>query len=119
MNARIELTCVQLPDEPTDAEIDRTEDTRSMWQRAEKIADRMGIRARFSEHQDYGEACLFGDAYIYPPLDDLERLLDAFDKANVEYDNIDLPKRAPKELVARLKRRYSRRRDVAVNEGKS
>jgi hypothetical protein len=119
MIATVELTCVQLPDEPTDAEIERTEDTRAMWQRAKTIADRFKASTRFAEHQDYGEACLFGDGYVYPSLDALEKMLDAFDKADIEYDNIDLPKGAPKDLVARLKKRYSLRRDVQVNEGKS
>ena len=113
--ATIELTCVMLPDDPDETEIERTEDTRAMWRKAKKIAEKFGARVNFSEHQDFKEACLYGDAYVYPSLDVLEEMLDAFDKSDVEYDNIDLPANASKNLVARLKKRYPRWSGVSVN----
>ena len=118
LEARIELTCVQLPDDPTEEEVERTIATRSMWQRAQDIADRMGGWTNFSEHRDEREACLFGDAYVYLPLRVLEPMLDAFDRERVEYDNIDLPSDASKSLVARLRSRFPRESVVDVNVGK-
>lgn len=114
--ATIELTCVMLPDDPDETDIERTENTRAMWRTAKRIAERFGTRVNFSEHQDFKEACLFGDAYVYPALGVLEEILDAFDKSDVEYDNIDLPAGTPKTLTLRLKKRYVRGSGVRVND---
>lgn len=113
--ATVELTCIMLPDEPEPEEVERTEWTRSMWHRAKKIADRFGAHTNFSEHQDYREACLYGDAYVYVSTRDLERMLDAFDRTDVAYDNIDLPSDVTRALVTRLKKRYPPRSGVMVN----
>ena len=47
LTATIELTCVDLPEEPDEDEVERTEETLAMWRRAKKIADRFGVRTNF------------------------------------------------------------------------
>jgi len=115
--SRIEITCVLLPDKPDKTEVERTDETRAMWRRAQQVAGRFKISSRFEERHDAGDACTYGDAYLYPSLRRLVPVLDALDKARVGYDNIDLPVRAPRGLVRGLRSRYPRGTGVMVNEG--
>lgn len=114
--ARIELTCLMLPDEPEDVEVERYDETKSMWARAKRIAKKYEATTNFGEHYDFGEACVYGDAYVYPSLDVLEAILDEFDAASVAYDNIDLPDIHGAMLEAMLER-YPRGSGVKVNLG--
>lgn len=102
--ARVELLCMNLPEDATDAEVHTAEQTREMWAHAEMIARHHHGDVQMSEHEDRG--MLYGDAYAFISLRTLELVLDAFDDAGIVYDYVDLPKRAPKVLVKRIQRRY-------------
>ena len=88
------------------------ESRKKMYTRAKKVADRFGTQSFFDEHEEHGHR--YVDGYVYPCTDNIEDVLNALDKAKVDFDNIDLPKSARK-LAKKLKKRYPR--GVSVNLG--
>lgn len=101
----IELLCCMNPSDGSDAvAMERTEETKAMYERANQLLRPFGLELNIQEHSDDGED--FVDAYCYPECDQLEAVLKAFDENAIEYDNIDLPPNAPADLIARLQELY-------------
>lgn len=79
--------------------------TEKMYGRAKEVASKFGISTYFDRCWDHGDE--FCDGYVYPPAQILEEVLQALDRADVEYDNIDLPSRLEgSELHRRLLTRF-------------
>lgn len=78
---RIELKCGQGKTIPA---------TEAMYNRAEKIAAKFGIRTYYDRTWDHGTE--FCDGYIYPTSANILQVLDELDAAEVDFDNIDLPR---------------------------
>lgn len=114
----VELTCIMQPDDDEVA-LDRSECTREMYVVAEKLARQHGGRVDKSEHYDFGENTLYGDAYARIPASALLKVLDLFDNHDVGYDNIDIPDGVDDGLVSTLEKRYPPRSGVMVNDNRT
>ena len=102
--ATIELKCIQLPDDPDEVEVTRTEETRAQRELARDIAERHGARHNFTEHYDFGESCLYGDGYLYVPVDRVEAVATELADEEIEFDHIDFPRGADLDVVRRVRR---------------
>ena len=104
---RIELWCGSL---------DSLAETNERYSKADEIAKRFNIPTSFNESTDNGK--VYFDGYIYPRSNHLLRVLDALDKAGVEYDNIDLPDSlVGSELHKKLEKKYPPPTGIYVNPG--
>ena len=115
--SRIELTCIDLPDNADETEQCRYEETMAMYERAKQVANRFRITYNIQPISSVEPGHTYGDAYIYPTLESLIPVLDALDAEDIDYDNIDLPKKVPNQMVAQLLQRYPRGMGISVNVG--
>jgi hypothetical protein len=110
----VELTCVMEPDDDEVAAC-RSDETRAMYQRAAVIVEHYGGRVDHNWHYDWGERTRYEDAYARVPMNALIHVLRAFDDSSVGYDNIDLPRGTPADLIALLHQMYPPNMGVWIN----
>lgn len=101
--ASVELTCIT--DEGDAVSACRSEQTRSMYGMARQVLAL--VDDAYLDHWSHEDGrVLYEDAYARIPLPDLERVLESFVEAGVEFDNIDLPPGVPRSVVVQLRRRF-------------